>query len=100
MQPGRVFETPKTSDDLTGYSAAIGIRWGIKRPPNGMKFGRRSTYNIIRPQANFQPIPRTFYPTYKNNISEVPRARASVSGLRTVDGRDGEKDNYERMQVL
>ena len=41
-------------------SAAIVIRWGIKRPPNGTKFGRRLTYNIIRPHAKFQPILRTF----------------------------------------
>ena len=54
------FRRPKTSDEKTGYTAAIVIRWGVKRTPNAMKFGRRPTYTKIRPHANFQPISRTF----------------------------------------
>ena len=34
--------------------------WAIKRTPNATKFDSRSTYTIIRPHANFHPIPRTF----------------------------------------
>ena len=45
---------------VTGYTAAIVIRWGVKRTPNAMKLGRRSTDNKTTPHANFQPIPRTF----------------------------------------
>ena len=45
---------------LTGYTAAIFIRWGIKRTPNAMKLGTRPTNNITTPHANFHPIPRTF----------------------------------------
>ena len=54
------FRRPKTSDEKTGYTAAIVIRWGIKRTPSAMKFGRRSTDNITTPHADFQPISRTF----------------------------------------
>ena len=56
----RLFQRPKTSDDLTDYNVAIVICWGIKRTPNAMKLGRRPTYNITTLHANFQPIPRTF----------------------------------------
>ena len=59
-RPGDCFRRPKTSDEKTGYNAAIVIRWGVERTPNVMKLGRRPTYTIIRPHANFQPIPRTF----------------------------------------
>ena len=45
---------------LTDYIVAIVIRWAIKRTPNGMKLGRRPTYNTTRPHANSHPIPRTF----------------------------------------
>ena len=45
---------------LTGYIAAIVIRWGVKRTPNAMKLGRRPIYTVTTPHANFQPIPRTF----------------------------------------
>ena len=55
-----------------------------------MKLDRRSIYTIIRPHANFQPNPRTFSGHILNNISEVPRARASVVGLRTDNGRNEE----------
>ena len=55
-RPGDYFWVPKTSDELTGYNTAIVIRWGIKRIPIGTKFGRRSTYNITTPHANFKPI--------------------------------------------
>ena len=54
------FRRPKMSDVLTDYNVAIVIRWGIKQTPNAMKLGRRSTYTITRPLANFQPNPRTF----------------------------------------
>ena len=46
---------------LTGYIAAIVIRWGIKRTPNAMKLGRRPTYTTTTPLVNFQPIPRKFF---------------------------------------
>ena len=59
-KPGNSFRRPKTSDDLTDYIVAIVIRWSVKRTPNAMKLGRRPIYTIIRPHANFQPIPRTF----------------------------------------
>ena len=59
-RPGICFRRPKTSDEKTGYNAAIVIRWAIKRTPNAMKLGRRSIYTIIRPHANSHPIPRTF----------------------------------------
>jgi len=45
---------------MTGYNAAIVIRWGVKRTPNAMKLGRRPTYNITTPHAHLQSIPRTF----------------------------------------
>ena len=57
---GDCFRRPKTSDEKTGYVAAIVNRWGVIRTPNAMKFDRRSVYTIIRPHANFHPIPRTF----------------------------------------
>ena len=59
-KPGNSFRRPKTSYVLTDYNAAIVIRWGVKRTPNAMKFGRRSTYNITTPHDNFNRIPRTF----------------------------------------
>ena len=59
-KPDNSFRRPKTSDDLTDYTVTIVIRWGVKRTPNAMKFGRRSTGNITTPHANFHPIPRTF----------------------------------------
>ena len=46
---------------VTGYTAAIVIRWGVKRTPNAMKLGRRSTDNKTTPHDNFHPIPRTFF---------------------------------------
>ena len=58
--PGDCFRRPKTSDEKTGYTAAIVIRLGVKRIPNAMKLGRRSTDNKTTPHANFHPIPRTF----------------------------------------
>src|SRR3954463_4432725 len=54
------FRRPKTSDDLTDYIVAIVNGWGIKRTPNAMKLGKRSTNNKTTPHANFHPIPRTF----------------------------------------
>ena len=59
-KPGNSFRRLKTSDEKTGYNAAIVNRWGVKRAPNAMKFGRRPIYTITTPHANFQPIPRTF----------------------------------------
>ena len=59
-RPGDCFRRPKTSDVLTHYIVAIVNGWAIKRTPNAMKLDRRSIYTIIRPHANFQPIPRTF----------------------------------------
>ena len=84
------FRRPKTSDDWTDYIAAIVNPWGVKRTPNAMKLGRRPTYNITRPHANSHPILRTFSGHLSNNISDVPRARASVVGLRT-DNRENEE---------
>lgn len=54
------FPETKNVRHLTDYNAAIVIYWGIKRTLNVMKLGRRSIYTKIRPDANFQPIPRTF----------------------------------------
>lgn len=59
-RPSDCFWRPKTSDEKTGYTAAIVIRWGVKRIPNAMNLDRQPTHTIIRPHANFQPIPRTF----------------------------------------
>ena len=67
--------------------------WAVKRTPNATKLGRRPTYAIIRPHANLHPIPRTFLCHLLTNISEVPRARASVSGLRTDNGESREDLN-------
>ena len=60
-RPGGYFQRPKTSDVRPATIAAIFIRWGIKRTPNAMKLGRRSTNNKTTPHTNFQPILRTFY---------------------------------------
>jgi len=81
----------------TNYNVAVVIRWGVKRTPNAMKFDKRSIYTIIRPHANFHPIPRTFSSHLQNNISDMPRARASVVGLRTDNGENWRPG---RMQVL
>ena len=59
-RPENSFRRPKTSDDLTDYTVDIVIRWGVKRTPNAMKFGRQSTYTMTRPFSNSHPIPRTF----------------------------------------
>ena len=59
-RPGDCFRRPKTSDEKTGYTAAIVIRWGVKRTPNAMKLGRRPTDNKTTPHTNFHPNPRTF----------------------------------------
>ena len=59
-RPDSSFRRPKTSDDLTDYIVAIVNGWAIKQTPNAMKLGRRPTYNIKTPHANFHPIPRTF----------------------------------------
>ena len=50
----------ETSDERPTTIAAIDNRRGVKQTPNAMKLGRRPTYNITTPHANFQPIPRTF----------------------------------------
>ena len=42
---------------VSGYAVN---RWGIKRPPNGTKIDRRSTYTKTTPHAKFHPILRTF----------------------------------------
>jgi len=57
--PSAVSET-KTFDERPATIAAIDNRWAVKRTPNAMKLGRRSTDNKTTPHANFQPIPRTF----------------------------------------
>ena len=54
------FRRPKMSDDKTGYTAAIVIRWGVKWTLNAMKLGMWPTYTIIRLHANSHHIPRTF----------------------------------------
>ena len=59
-RPGDYFRRPKTSDEETGYTAAIVNRWGVKQTPNAMKLDRRSIYTIIRPHVNSHPILRTF----------------------------------------
>ena len=59
-KPGNSFWRLKTYDVLTDYIVAIVNRLGVKQSPNAMKLGRRPTYNITTPHANFQPIPRTF----------------------------------------
>ena len=56
----RLFPETENVRRKTDYIVAIVIRWGIKWTPNTMKFDRRSIYAIIRPHANFHPIPRTF----------------------------------------
>ena len=89
-RPDDCFRRPKTSDVWTNYNVAIVIRWGIKQTPNALKLGTRPTSNITRPHAKSHPIPRTFSGHLKNTFSNVPRARASVSGLRTDNGRNGE----------
>ena len=38
----------------------------------------------------FNPFREHFPVTYKNTISDMPRARASVVGLKTDNGEDGE----------
>ena len=84
-----VVSETETSDKGTGNGAATDDGWAIKRTPNAMKFGRRSVYTIIRPHAKLQPIPRTFLCHLQNNISEVPRARASVVGSERTTERTG-----------
>ena len=96
FSPARFPET-KNVRRVPDYNAAIVIRWGVKRTLNAMKLGRRSTNNKTTPHANFHPIPRTFSGHLKNTISDMSRARASVSGLRTDNGRTGEPG---WMQVL
>ena len=76
-KPSDSFRRPKTSDVLTGYNAALVIRWGIKRTPNAMKLDRRSTYTIIRPHANFIPFREHFPATY-NIIFRTCRGRVKV----------------------
>ena len=62
-------------------------RWSIKRPPNGTKLYRRSIGGVPRPLGKSRPIPRTFFCGSQNKNWEVPRARASVVGLR-MDNRE------------
>ena len=57
--PTRFPET-KNVRRYTGYTAALVNGWAIKQTPNVMRLDRRSIYTIIRPHANFYPIPRTF----------------------------------------
>ena len=59
-RPVICFRRPKTSDVRPATIAAIFIRWDVKRTPNAMKLGRRSTNNKKTPHANFHPILRTF----------------------------------------
>ena len=60
IEARRLFPETENVRRLTDYNVAIVIRWGVKRTPNAMKLGRRSTDNKTTPHANFQPIPRTF----------------------------------------
>ena len=78
----------ETSDEGTGNGTAIFNGWANKWTPDAMKLGRRSVYTIIRPHDKLHHIPRTFLRHLYNNISEVPRARASVSGLGMDNGEN------------
>ena len=55
-RPGDCFQRPKTSDEKTGYIAAIVIRWGVKQTPNAMKLGRRPTDNTTNRMPTFNPF--------------------------------------------
>ena len=55
-----------------------------------MELGGRPTDDKTTPHANFHPIPRTFSSHLQNNILDMPRVRASVSGLR-MDNRENEE---------
>ena len=87
--PTRFPET-KNVRRYTGYTAALVNGWAIKRTPNAMKLDRRSIYTIIRLHVNSHPIPRTFSAHLYNTISDMPRARASVVGLRTDNRQNSE----------
>ena len=63
-------------------------RLGIKRPPNGMKFDRRSTGGVPRTIEKSQPIPRTFFlPLTKRDKRGAP-VHVGVSDCETDNGEN------------
>ena len=88
MQPGTISGDQKCPAKRPAILSLYVIRWGLKQTPNAMKLDRRSIYTIIRPHTKFQTIPGTFSGHLQNTILDMPRARASVVGLRTDNGRN------------
>ena len=90
----RLFLETENVRCLTDYIVAIAIHWGVKQTPNALKIDRRSIYTIIRPRANFQPIPRTFSGHLKI-IFRTCRGRVQVylGSERKTDGTGETRTN-------
>ena len=64
-------------------------RWGIKRPPNGTKFDRRSTGDIPRPLGKSWPISRTFSVAHKTRTERGDGCVRECLGLERTTERNG-----------
>ena len=65
MRPARFSETENIRRRYRQRYRYMSNGWAVKRTPNATKLARRPVYTIIRPHDKLQPIPRTFYATYK-----------------------------------
>ena len=70
----------------TGFCGYPVNRWGIKRPPNGMKFDRRPTGDVPRPLDKSQPITRKLFSRSRIEIRGVQRVHVGVSDCETDNG--------------
>ena len=74
-----------------GFCSYLINRWGIKRPPNGTKFDRRSTGDVPRPLDKSRPIPRMFFSRTRKETRGVRQVHMGVS--------DCETDNVENARM-
>ena len=75
-------------------------RLGIKRPPNGTKFDRRSTGDIPRPLGKSRSIPRTFIPLTKQDLrgGATGACECGLDSERTTErtGRTRKDASFEK----
>ena len=71
-----------------GVSGYLVNRWSIKRPPNGMKFNRRSIGGVPRPLGKFRSIPRTFNTRSRKENKRGAPEEVGVPDCKTDNGEN------------
>ena len=62
--------------------------WGVKQPPNGTKFDRRSTGDVPRPLDKSRPILRMFFSRSRKETRGVRWVHVGVSDCETDNGEN------------